>query len=150
VNKFEPATLNLPSRDAFIKRLVREHGITMKAARVQYRLLKRDEVWVNDTYQVNIDRLTYPEFIHVSIKRLDKGHAKDWRDFQQIKNELIGPEFEAVELYPAESRLIDTVNQFHLWVLKGERPIEVGWFAGRTVEDEAKGNTVQRPREKET
>lgn len=147
MDKFKPATLNLESRAAFVKRLTRDMGCTVKAARVQYRLLKRDEVWVNDTYQVNIDRLTYPEFIHVSIKRLDKGPAKDWRDFQQIKNELVGPEFEAVELYPAESRLIDTVNQFHLWVLKGERPIEVGWFAGREVEDEAKGNAVQRARE---
>jgi hypothetical protein len=34
---------------------------------------------------------------------------------QQIKNELIGPEHEALELFPAESRLINISNEFHLW-----------------------------------
>jgi hypothetical protein len=35
----------------------------------------------------------------------------DWRDLQRIKNQLVGPECEAVELYPAESRKVDTANQ---------------------------------------
>ena len=42
----------------------------------------------------------------------------DWRDFQRIKNELIGEEYEGVELYPAESRRVDTANQYHIWVAK--------------------------------
>jgi len=36
--------------------------------------------------------------------------------FQQIKNEIIGPEYEATELYPAESRLVDSSEEYHLWV----------------------------------
>lgn len=28
---------------------------------------------------------------------------------------------EGIELYPAESRLVDTSNQYHLWVFKGRR-----------------------------
>lgn len=39
----------------------------------------------------------------------------DWREYQQIKNDLVGPEWEAVELYPAESRLVDPSNAFYLW-----------------------------------
>lgn len=39
----------------------------------------------------------------------------DWRVMQGIKNALVGPEAEAVELFPAESRLVDESNQFHLW-----------------------------------
>jgi hypothetical protein len=53
--------------------------------------------------------------IHLSIRRTDRGAARDWRDMQRIKNELVGPEVEAVELYPAESRLVDAANQYHLW-----------------------------------
>lgn len=53
---------------------------------------------------------------HLSIKRNDREPIREWRDLQRIKNELCGPEAEAVELFPAESRLTDEANQFHLWV----------------------------------
>src|SRR5207248_4333875 len=44
------------------------------------------------------------------------GRLHDWRDMQEIKNLLCGTECEAVEIYPAESELIDANNNFHLWV----------------------------------
>lgn len=80
------------------------------------------EVWVNNKYQVLLRRLPPPiphfaPVIWLSIKRRDKMPARDWRDFQRIKNELVGPEYEAIELYPAESRLMDTSNQYHLYVI---------------------------------
>lgn len=71
-------------------------------------------VWENDTYTVRINN--EPPFIHLSIARHDGQAGENWRDFQQIKNELVGSEYEAVELFPAESRLVDTANQYHLWV----------------------------------
>jgi hypothetical protein len=58
----------------------------------------------------------------------------DWREFQRIKNEICGPEREAVELYPAESRLVDTANEYHLWVSASGESIEVG-FRARAVAD---------------
>lgn len=42
-----------------------------------------------------------------------------WQALQAIKSELIGPEFEAVEIYPRESRLKDGENSYHLWVPLG-------------------------------
>jgi hypothetical protein len=46
------------------------------------------------------------------------GPSGRWAVVQQrIKNELVGKEHEAVELYPAESRKVDSSNQYHLWVL---------------------------------
>jgi len=42
--------------------------------------------------------------------------CNEWRDFQRIKNELVGPEHEALQLFPSESRLVDTGNEYHLWV----------------------------------
>lgn len=80
------------------------------------------EVWLNSRYQVLIRHLEankelgWPPMDHLSIKRLDREPIHDWRDMQRIKNELVGPECEAVELYPAESRLVDTSNQYHLFV----------------------------------
>ena len=72
------------------------------------------EIHCNDTYQVMIER--NGPLIHVCIRRHDELPCKNWRDHQRIKNELIGPECEAVELFPAESRLLDTRNEYHLWV----------------------------------
>lgn len=53
----------------------------------------------------------------LSIRRNDRKHLSDWRHLQQIKNALCGPEREAANLHPAESRLMDTSNQTHLWVM---------------------------------
>lgn len=75
------------------------------------------EHWINDLYQVQVRRhLGGHGMVHLNIRRRD-GEAciRDWRHFQQIKNELIGPECEAIELYPAESRLVDTSNKYHLF-----------------------------------
>ncbi len=61
------------------------------------------------------------QLVHLSIRDNERTTKHDWRDFQRIKNELLGPEEEAVELYPADSRLVDTSNQYHLWCIVGMR-----------------------------
>jgi hypothetical protein len=89
--------------------------------------LNPERVFENDTYWVGMTRR--PPFIHLDIRRHDGGTCKEWRDFQHIKNELVGPEFEAIELFPAESRLIDTANQYHLWVIADPKGrFAVGWW----------------------
>ena len=72
------------------------------------------ELFVNEVYQVIRERLG--GWWHLSIKPLAKDRLSRWRDYQQIKNELVGPEHEAAELFPAESRLVDAADQYHLWV----------------------------------
>ncbi|MEQ1858512.1 MAG: hypothetical protein ABMA13_01100 [Chthoniobacteraceae bacterium] len=76
--------------------------------------MNSQQTWENDLYIVDV--LSEPPFLHLDIRRKDGEPCKNWRHFQRIKNELIGPEHEAVELFPAESRLVDTANQYHLWV----------------------------------
>ncbi len=68
----------------------------------------------NNLYLVVIE-MTAP-LIHVCIRRHDGKPCANWNHLQQIKSELIGPEHEAVQLFPAESRLINTTNEYHLWV----------------------------------
>ena len=58
----------------------------------------------------------WPHMVWLSIKTQDQQPIRDWRDLMRIKNELAGTACEACELYPNEGRLIDTSNQFHLWV----------------------------------
>jgi hypothetical protein len=88
-------------------------------------------VFKNSRYMVTCCRVLAPEpfgnMIWLSIKRLDREPIHDWRDLQRIKNELCGPECEAVELYPAESRNHDTSNQMHLWVTRPEFQYPFGY-----------------------
>lgn len=73
------------------------------------------ECWRNDIYQVQV-RHYDSGLVHLNIRRRDGAPIlRDWRHFQQIKNELVGEECEAIELYPAESRKVDTSNKYHLY-----------------------------------
>jgi hypothetical protein len=82
---------------------------------------------------------------HLSIKRLDKEPIHDWRDLQEIKNMLVGKQYEAVELYPAESRRVDSANQYHLWCfvqVEGSDEIPVlpfGWDERYVTENPMEG-----------
>jgi hypothetical protein len=81
--------------------------------------------------------------IHLAITNRDHSAKHDWRDFQRIKNELIGPDAEAVELYPSEGRLIDTTNTFHLWSPTDHR-FSFGFNKGRHVEACVESGLPQR------
>lgn len=76
--------------------------------------MNSQQIWENDVYHVEV--VLHPPFIHLDIRRKDGQPGRSWRDFQQIKNQLVGPAHEAVELFPAEDRLVDTAHQYHLWV----------------------------------
>lgn len=76
------------------------------------------DYFINDIYQVT-RHIHSDTIVQLNIRRRDgKPILRDWRHFQQIKNELVGEENEAVELYPAESRKTDTSNKYHLWCLR--------------------------------
>lgn len=90
------------------------------------------EMFVNDEYQVltTIHRPAepgWPPFVHLDITRSDREEIQGWSDLQEIKNQLVGPEYEGVEIYPAESRLVDMGPARHLWVFIEKFHIPMGW-----------------------
>jgi hypothetical protein len=100
----------------------------------------------NNRYRVV--RREYPSgpfgpYVHLTIRCRGGSPRHDWRDFQRIKNELVGEETEAVELDPAESRVVDTANHYHVWVFRDYR-FPLG-MAEREVSDGGPG-VSQRPR----
>jgi hypothetical protein len=102
----------------------------------QFEQVPPDEVWVNDIYQVFVYR-TEEGGAHLSIKRNDRAPIRNWRHFQQMKNEICGEEIEALELFPRESRLADNANQYHVWALPPNMEIPLGFPEGFvTVLDE--------------
>ena len=118
-----------PPHPDLVAETMKHYGITDPEARA---LLKdyhdSCRYFLNDLYQVQVDAYGPDKScLHLNIRRLDGGMFKDWRHFQQIKNEIAGPEREAIELYPAESRKVDTTNKWHLWVLPEGVRMDVGW-----------------------
>lgn len=107
--------------EKFIRTAMDAYGCD--AAEARKRLLDYDatcEVWKNDLYQVQTRRFVCAQFgnvdmVHINIRRVDGAAVFDWRHRQLIKNQLVGDECEAFEVYPAESRLVDTSNKYHLW-----------------------------------
>ena len=117
-----------------------------------------ETIWMNAVYQVNIRRYPAddrrPAVLHLSIKRRDKRPVgvEHFRDFQRIKNDLVGADHEAAEIYPAEDRLVDASNQYHLWCLEQAGVRFPFGFTDRMVldhEQAAIGGAVQRPFDQE-
>lgn len=96
------------------------------------------QVWENYLFEVTvrIHKEGWPlgggEWVQIGISSKDGEPRHDWREFQRIKNQLLGDEWEAVELYPAESRLLDPSNYYMLWCAP---KIPIGKFVGRKIMD---------------
>ena len=55
---------------------------------------------------------------HLMIARLNGDRIPDhWATLQRIKNEVVGSDRLAIEVYPPASEVIDECNAYHLWVL---------------------------------
>ena len=87
-------------------------------------------------------------FALIQVSRADGGSVVDWRHLQQIKNLMLDPEWEAVEIFPAESRLKDPSNARYLWA--SSAPFGFGFRGGgRVVLDSDRSIAPQRPFGKE-
>ena len=117
-------------RPEIVAETMKHYGIDADAANAMLdKEESRVELYVNDIYQVAVGKCGPDDtMLHINIRRRDgRADLRDWRHFQQIKNEIAGPEREAFEVYPAESRKTDTSNKFHLWVLPFGVSMQVGW-----------------------
>lgn len=115
--RLQRATVLKPPSEALISEWLEQFpGETRESilARINAELAKV-EYWRNDLYQVEVRRTVETKTVHLNIRRIDGYPGRDWRHFQQIKNELIGENCEAVELYPAEDRKVDATNKYHLF-----------------------------------
>ncbi len=121
------------------KEYMERFGVSMEQARGMALQASSERLFRNDVYQVTLSAPHFmppglggvtglPGFRHLAIVRLDQQPIHSWADFQAIKNELIGPEYEAIEIYPAESRLVDMGHQYHSWVFVDPNfRLPIGW-----------------------
>ena len=145
--------------DKLIEATAKHMGISLEESRQLLAAeIAKEEIWVNEKYQVAAHGFEHPDLglcLQINIRRRDGGVIfRDWRDFQQIKNQLAGPESEGLEIYPAESRKVDTSNKYHIWCVLNDpaqpdksKRIPFGWY-DRDVLDQSDtdlAGTRQRP-----
>ena len=103
-----------------------------------------DAAMANSLYHVIIRKMG-PDLVHLSIKRHDRKPVKNWRHFQYIKNQICGEESFGFEVYPPESKLVDTANQYHLWVTAGSVMPDFCFDVRLVAEEPAIKGAVQEP-----
>jgi hypothetical protein len=99
------------------------------------------EVWGSSQYTVTVHYLddNRDGFVEVGIHNYHRTTHVPWRHIQQIKNEVFGPDREAVQLFPAEDRLLDAANEYWIYVYPTgtapmrERGVKLGMDRGRQV-----------------
>lgn len=135
-----------------IRDMTTQYGLTRKEAKQLIKEAEPDELWINDKYVVSLFKnephgLGDVDVWHLSIRRQDREAVHDWRDFQAIKNELCGPDYEGMELYPAERRVLDAANQYHIYVVMKNVTLPFGFTQtnGKCRDDRNIGASKQRP-----
>lgn len=130
--------------DKLIEATMRTQKMSFEEARALLDAeIARESIWVNDRYQVATHTFEHPNLgpcMQINIRRRDGNVIfRDWRDFQEIKNQLAGPECEGLEIYPAESRKVDQSNKYHIWVMltpDEDHRIPFGWIDRDVAEQE--------------
>ena len=66
----------------------------------------------------NTYRAQCADGIHLIIERNDgQSIEADWDTIQLIKNDVLGEDVCAIEIYPASSNVVNEINRRHLWVV---------------------------------
>lgn len=61
---------------------------------------------------------------HMKVKRSDGKSGISWDILQQLKNEYLGPDVMAVEIFPPEHEVVNDLNMRHLWEIPlGQIPV---------------------------
>lgn len=129
MTEFEKVEMDVPTWQD----IVASSQCTEQEARAEVQWRKNQSVWANGLYQVNVEYLTEGR-AHIIVRRLDKQPVHNWQHMQQIKTAVLGPECEAVELYPKESQLVDEKHHYHMWAFRSpERSFGIGFRVGRKL-----------------
>ena len=86
-----------------------------------------DAIYVNNLYQVSIHHIGGLKMLMVKHRHRSYP-VEEWEVLQRIKNEVLGKEVEAVQLYPAETRREWGAKATYLFCLElgAEWPIGIG------------------------
>lgn len=82
-----------------------------------------DKAWHLKSHNIEIIRVVRPGFIWLQIrKRLGKDVIRNWEVMQEIKNNCLGYEVSAIEVFPAQPKLRNKSHCRHLFAVDGLVP----------------------------
>ena len=94
------------------------HPVNADGSRIE--LEEGETYWRNSFYLVFCKQLEPARGIEGAVRltiKHNQGKAvREWKHLQRIKNEIVGAEREAVEIFPPESMLVDLSKEHHLFV----------------------------------
>lgn len=126
------------SKQTIIADMIKNFNLSFTDAEILYEeIFGGCQFWTNDLYQVNVqkglnakywfhfDADNINQYVYLSIKRRDKEAAFDLEHIQEIKDVLVSKNSMGIELYPNQKRVLDTANQYHMFVFpENFSPIE--------------------------
>lgn len=79
----------------------------------------REENYLNNRYSVQVSDYQIEDgiVVHLWVRHHTGVMPHSWSDLQRIKNEIVGPDYVALEVYPRVNELTDEANIAHLWVM---------------------------------
>lgn len=109
------------------KRAAREHRITGWTAHPSPMQLGMGTGWFAEISRVYRQENEYVVMVrdletewgtvrHACMRNADSTDIP-WAEKQRIKNELFGNESTAIEVFPAETQLVDEAFMYHIWIL---------------------------------
>lgn len=111
--EFKPASY--PEQAYSYQAIMAKFGLSKRDAKKAVAQVKRERVLLSETHQVAITDMG-SGVVHLSIKKRDRGVIDDRTELAAIGRALC-PDRVCLELFPAEDRLVDTANQYHLFAI---------------------------------
>ncbi|WP_059048705.1 DUF7694 domain-containing protein [Paenibacillus senegalimassiliensis] len=86
-----------------------------------------DRAYTDGEYAVmsRVVETEWGQVVHACIRNAENTDIP-WAEKQRIKNELLGEERIALEVFPKNSELVDQANMYHLWVLPAGMKLPFG------------------------
>jgi len=98
----------------------------MKIEKIDAEIIKNGHPHLNTVTEAYIVDNLYKVYIaqtgkykHLRIRRIDDLPVSSFSDMQNIKNQFLGPETEAIQVYPKVSNYINNSNTYHLFTWDG-------------------------------
>ena len=89
-------------------------------ARIDRRSVEMTEWRDSHTAQVCYSLAPWGMTAHLKIRRRDSQDGISWDTLQAIKNDMLGEDTVAVEIFPSEYDVVNEANIRHLWEIPGE------------------------------
>ena len=77
------------------------------------------DLFITDKHRVAL--VEHQDHTHIRITRLDGDKIRDWWELQLVKNEVVGEEVAAMQVFPPQNNVRDGSNTYHLFVPKQGR-----------------------------